>query len=114
MTGVRGGAFQGQEVAGLLYTNNSSTACTLRGYPFAQLHYRGKALGKPAKHNPGAVRTIVVRPGKSAQVQLTAITTCQAPISDQVVEVAPDTHEARSVPMQLRGCSLSVDPIEAG
>ena len=114
MTGVRGGAFQGQEIAGLLYTNNSSTACTMRGYPFAQLHYRGNALGKPAKDDPGAVRTILVRPGKSAQAQLAAVTTSQAPISDHVVEVAPDTNEARSVPMQLRGCSLSVDPIENG
>jgi hypothetical protein len=114
VTGVRGGAFQGQEIAGLLYTNNSSTACTMRGYPFAQLHYRGNALGKPAKDDPGTVRTILVRPGKSAQAQLTAVTTCQAPISDHVVEVAPDTNEARSVPMQLRGCSLSVDPIENG
>lgn len=101
-------------MAGLLYTNNSSTPCTLSGYPFAQLHYRGKPLGKPAKNNPGQVHTVVVRPGRSAQAQLTAITTCQAPISDQVVEVAPGTNEARSVPMQLRGCSLSVDPIEPG
>lgn len=114
MTGVRGGAFQGQEVAGLLYTNTSATACTMRGYPFAQLHYRGNALGNPAMDNPGTVRTILLAPGKSAQTQLTAVTTCQAPISDHVVEVAPDTNEARSVPMQLRGCSLSVDPIEPG
>ena len=93
VTGVRGGAFQGQEIAGLLFTNTSSTACTMRGYPFAQLRYRGNALGKPAKDDPGTVRTILVRPGKSAQAQLTAVTTCQAPISDHVVEVAPDTNE---------------------
>ena len=111
---MRGGAFQGQEIAGLLYTNRSPTACTLRGYPFAQLHFKGRELGKPATENRGPVHTILVRPGKSAQTELTAVTTCQAPISDHVVEVAPDTHAARSVPMQLRGCSLSIDPIEPG
>lgn len=114
MSAVRGGAFQGQEIAGLLWTNTSNVTCTMRGYAFAQLQYKGKPLGKPAKDDPGPMRTIVLRPGKAAQAQLTAVTTCQAPISDHVVEIAPDTNEARSVVMQLRGCSLSIDPVEAG
>jgi hypothetical protein len=110
---VRGGAYQGREVAGVLFTNSSTTTCSVRGYPFAQLSYHGKPLGKPAKDNPGTVRTITLRPGKSAQSQLTAVTTCQAPISDHVRVIAPDTTQAKIVPMQLRGCSLSIDPLEA-
>ncbi len=111
---MRGGAFQGQEIAGLLWTNTSNATCTMGGYAFAQLQYKGNALGTPAKDHPGPMRTIILRPGKSAQAQLTAVTTCQAPISDHVVEIAPDTHGAHSVVMQLRGCSLSIDPVEAG
>jgi hypothetical protein len=85
----------------------------MRGYPFAQLLYRGNPLGRAAKDNPGKVRTITLRPGKSAQSQLTAVTTCQSPISDHVKVIAPDTTQPKIVPMQLRGCSLSIDPLEA-
>lgn len=85
----------------------------MRGYPFAQLRYRGQPLGNPATDDPGTVRTITLRPGRSAQSQLTARTTCQAPISDHVRVRVPDTDTAKTVPMQLRGCSLSIGPLEA-
>ena len=86
----------------------------MSGYPFAQLVYHGNPLGKPAKRDPGTVRTITLRPGKSAQAQLTAVTTCQSPISDHVTVEVPATTQDKSVPMQLRGCSLSIDPLAAG
>lgn len=98
----------------MLFTNSSSTTCTVSGYPFAQLVYHGNPLGKPAKRDPGTVRTITLRPGKSAQAQLTAVTTCQSPISDHVTVEVPATTQDKSVPMQLRGCSLSIDPLAAG
>ncbi len=110
---MRGGAYQGREIAGVLFTNSSATPCTVSGYPFAQLRYRGKQLGKPASDNPGTVRVITLQPGRSAQSQLTAVTTCQAPISDHVRVVAPHTGTAKTVAIQLRGCSLSIDPLEA-
>ena len=111
---MRGGAYQGREIAGVLFTNSSSTTCSVSGYPFAQLRYHGGPLGKPASDDPGTVRLITLRPGASAQSQLTAITTCQAPISDHVRVVAPHTAKAKTVALQLRGCSLSIDPLEAG
>jgi hypothetical protein len=111
-SGVRGGAYQGREIAGVLFTNSSSSACTVRGYPFAQLRYKGNPLGKPAKDDPGKVRTIRLAPGKAAQSQLTAVTTCQAPISDHVRVVVPDTSTPKDIALQLRGCSLSIDPLE--
>ena len=97
----------------MLFTNSSSTTCSVSGYPFAQLRYRGGPLGRPASNNPGAVRTIVLRPGRSAQSQLTAVSTCQAPESDHVRVVVPRTGTPKTVEMQLRGCSLSIDPLEA-
>jgi hypothetical protein len=114
MHGVRGGALPGQEIAGVVFTNRSQTKCTLRGYPFAQLRHNDQKLGRPASHNPGAVRTITLKPQDSAQVQLTAVTTCQAPISDHVRIRVPGSPTSTDVTLQLRGCSLSVDPIQSG
>jgi hypothetical protein len=114
MRGVRGGALPGQEIAGVVFTNRSQAKCTLRGYPFAQLRRNGRKLGRPASHNPGVVRTITLKPQDSAQVQLTAVTTCQAPISDHVRIRVPGSPTPTDVALQLRGCSLSVDPIESG
>lgn len=98
----------------MVFTNMSSTKCTLRGYPFAQLLRSGRKLGKPATHNPGTVKTITLKPHASAQDQLTAVTTCQAPISDHVRVRVPGSPTSTDVAMQLRGCSLSVDPIQPG
>jgi Protein of unknown function (DUF4232) len=114
MRGVRGGALPGQEIAGVIFTNATTKACTLRGYPFAQLRYRNGNLGRPAVDNPGTVRTVVLRPHRSAQVELVAVSTCQAPISDHVRVRVPGSAASTDVAMQLRGCSLSVNPIAPG
>jgi hypothetical protein len=114
MNSVPGGALPGQEIAGVIFTNTSGGTCTLRGYPFAQLRHNGAKLGKPAKHNPGTVRTIRLKPDGRAQVQLSAISTCQAPISDHVRIRVPGSPTSTDVPIELRGCALSVNPIEPG
>jgi hypothetical protein len=114
MTGVRGGAVPGQEIAGVLFTNTATAKCTLRGYPFAQLQYNGSDLGQPATDNPGTVRRIVLKPHGKAQVQLNAVSTCQAPISDHVRIRLPGSSTSTDVPLQLRGCKLSVDPFQPG
>jgi hypothetical protein len=85
----------------------------MRGYPAAQLRHNGADLGQPATQNHGTVRTITLKPGGQAQVQLTAVTTCQAPISDHVRITVPGATSSTDVALELRGCSLSVDPIEA-
>jgi hypothetical protein len=114
VVGVRGGAGQGLETAGLVFTNSSSKTCTMRGYPFAQLRSSGTALGKPAVDNPGTVRTVVLTPGAAAQALLTAVTTCQAAVSDHARVRAPGATTSTDVAVQLRGCALRVDPLEAG
>lgn len=114
VAGVRGGASQGRETAGVVFTNSSSSTCTMRGYPFAQLRYKGKALGRPATHNPGTIRTVVLKRGAAAQALLTAVTAnCQAAISDHARVRAPGSSTSIDVVIQLRGCSLSIDPLEA-
>lgn len=114
ITSVVGGAFQGREIAGVVFTNRSTATCSLTGYPFAQLRYQGNDLGQPATHNPGTARVITLKPGGAAQAQLTAVSTCQAPVSDHARIRIPGATTDVVVPMQLRGCALSVDPIEAG
>jgi hypothetical protein len=109
---VVGGAVQGREIAGLIFTNVSSRRCTIRGYAFAQLRYRGAPLDGVATHNPGAVHTVLLRPGAAAAAQLTAVTTCQAPISDHARVRAPGSTISTRVALELRGCSLSIDPLE--
>ncbi|MGH8862418.1 MAG: DUF4232 domain-containing protein [Jatrophihabitantaceae bacterium] len=111
-SGLRGGAGQGIETAGVQFTNTSRATCTVRGYPFAQLQYRGSPLGRPASHEHGPVRTITLRPGASAQSLLQATTTCQAPVSDHAVVRAPNTSRDKTVAVELRGCSLSIAPLE--
>lgn len=110
-SGVRGGAYQGLEVAGVLFVNTSHTTCTLQGYVFAQLQYHHARLGRPATDDRGATRRITMHTGDSAQVQLTAVSTCQAPISDHVLVRVPGDDTPIIVTMQLRGCALSVGPI---
>lgn len=114
MKSVPGGSGQGQEIAGVIFTNTSGGRCTLRGYPFAQLRHNGAALGKPATHNAGPVRTVTLKPQDKAQVLLTAVSTCQAPISDHVRIRVPGSPTRTDVALELRGCALSVDPIEPG
>jgi hypothetical protein len=113
LTPVRGGAFQGREIAGVLFTNTSSSTCVLRGYPAAQLIHKENNLGQPAVDNRGPVRTIVLKSGAAGQVQLTAVTTCQSAISDHVRIRVPQSTTSTDVAMELRGCLLSVDPFEA-
>jgi hypothetical protein len=95
----------------VLFVNTSRTTCTLQGYVFAQLRYHHAALGRPATHDRGPARLITLRFGASAEVQLTAISTCQAPLSDHVLVRVPGDKTAILVAMQLRGCALSVGPV---
>jgi Protein of unknown function (DUF4232) len=114
VTGVRGGATQGVETAGIIFENSSSARCSMHGYPAVQLRHNGKNLGQPAVQNPGQARTVVLKPSASAQALLHAVTTCQAAISDHALVRVPGATTSSSIAIELRGCALSVDPIEAG
>jgi hypothetical protein len=114
VSSVRGGATEGQEIAAVVFTNTAAATCTVRGYIFAQLRVNGGPLGDPATHNPARVRTVTLARNGSAQAQLTAVSTCQAPVSDHVRVRLPNSRATASVPIQLRGCALSVDPLRRG
>lgn len=95
----------------MLFTNNGSAPCTVSGYASAQLLRRGQPIGRPANDNPGTVRTVLLHHGQTAEAQLTAVTTCQAPVSDAARVALPDSNTSVSVSVELRACSLSIDPL---
>ncbi|WP_245654470.1 DUF4232 domain-containing protein [Streptomyces violens] len=58
----------------LVFTNNGSTSCTLRGYPGVSLIQRdGQMIGKPATREGAAGRAVTLKPGGSAYAVLHTI-----------------------------------------
>lgn len=109
-----GGATPGQELALLIITNTSTSTCSLRGYPDVQLQQHGHDLGKPAVDTRARVRTVTLHAGGTAQVRLTASTTCQAPLSDHVRVRPPGTDRYLTAALELRGCTVHTGPVTRG
>ncbi|MGH8960053.1 MAG: DUF4232 domain-containing protein [Jatrophihabitantaceae bacterium] len=110
-----GGAFQGYEVDAVTFTNHSSASCSLSGFPSVQLERNGQLLASASStaHQPGLVH---IAPGAQAEAQLRDHSTCQAPLSDTIHVVAPGPLAALHLDstasfVQLRGCTVTVDPI---
>ena len=113
MSSVRGGASQGREYAAVSFTNKSTTRCTLRGYPAAQLLRNGALLGNPAAQDTsGTVRTRTLRPKATVQSVLSAVSTCQSPLSDHVRVIVAGQSASVDVAIQLRACSLTIGPVD--
>lgn len=108
---MRGGAAQGQQFAGILFRNTHPATCSLQGYISAQLRRSGQPLGQPAADQQGPTPLVTLKQGQLAEVQLTAVSTCQSPNSDHVIVRVPGDATPIRLPMQLRGCRLSVSPV---
>ena len=108
---LRGGAEASREIAAITFTNTSPAACTLVGYPGVSLRRNGALLGQPASRQPAAIPTVVLRPGEAATTTLTDFSTCQAPLSDTVRVYPPESLQFLDLPLSMRGCALSVDPV---
>jgi Protein of unknown function (DUF4232) len=108
---IRGSAAQQQEFALITYTNTSTAACSMNGYPTVALLLNGAQLGKPAGHSSVAAKQVTLAPGVQAESLITDFSACQAPLSDTVRVVPPGTTTAVEKPAELRGCSLIVDPV---
>ncbi|MEV0603835.1 DUF4232 domain-containing protein [Streptomyces sp. NPDC050315] len=58
----------------LVFTNNGTTSCTLRGYPGVSLIQRdGQMIGKPATREGAAGKAVTLKPGGSAYAVLHTI-----------------------------------------
>lgn len=111
---VPGGATPGYEIAAVTFINNSSTSCSLSGYPAVQLRRSGTVLVTASPNRAQAAKLVHLAPGAQAQAQIRDHVTCQGALSDSVRAVAPAPLASMTVNSQLvqmRGCTVTVDPI---
>lgn len=111
---LRGSGAAGHQYAFLQFTNKSANTCTLTGFPGVVLRRAGAVLGKPATRSDKARATVKLPPGDSATARLVDDSTCEAEKSDSVQIIPPNLTEAFLVPLSLRGCALTIDPVVAG
>lgn len=108
---LRGSGAAGHEFAFLQFTNVSSTACSLTGYPGVLLLLGGKPLGQPAVRTGKPIRTERIAPGTSVSASLVDDSSCNAAISDSVQVIPPNRTDKIVLKLALRGCTLHVDPV---
>jgi hypothetical protein len=72
---------------------------------------KGQPFGFPSQPAQSVPHSITLRPGETAESQLHDYTNCQAPLSDSAKVTVPGTTQAAIRPIQLRGCTLRVDPL---
>ena len=126
------GASQG--AAGTMYypldfTNESSSACTMYGYPGVSFvtGAHGSQIGPPAAREGGiALALITLAPGAVANATLAvsnvlASTNCKNPVTVNWLKVyPPDQYSALVVPLRRQGCAdkslviMHVRPVSSG
>jgi hypothetical protein len=108
---VRGSASQGSEFAQIVFTNRGPSSCTMQGFPGVSLRRNGALLGKPAARDNSTAKAVTLKAGQSATSDVLDFSTCQASLSDTVRVYPPDSLSFTDLPLDLRGCSLSVKPV---
>jgi hypothetical protein len=108
---LRGSGAAGHQYAFLQFTNTSAKACSLTGFPGVQLLRSGAVLGRPAVRATKPVATVQLAPGHSATARLVDDSTCDAEKSDSVQIYPPNRTEKVIVPLSVRGCALTIDPV---
>ena len=108
---LKGGAEAQQEIALITFTNVSAKTCSLDGFPGVSLRLNGAMLGQPAVRQATGYSLVSLAPGAAGQVQLTDVSTCQAPVSDTVRIYPPNLTAYIDRPLILRGCQLFVSPV---
>ena len=111
---LRASGAAGHQYAFLQFTNKSAKTCSLTGYPGVELIKAGAVLGSPAARSGKPVTKVQLAPGHSATAQLVDASTCNAQNSDSVQIYPPNRTQKVVVPLSLRGCALSIDPVIAG
>ncbi|HEX8768870.1 MAG TPA: DUF4232 domain-containing protein [Jatrophihabitans sp.] len=111
---LRGSGAAGHQYAFFQFRNKSAKTCSLTGFPGVQLLRGGALLGKPATRASKPVTTVLLAPGGTASARLVDDSTCNAEKSDSVQIYPPNRTEKIVLPLSLRGCALTIDPVVAG
>lgn len=111
-----GGASLGYEIAAVAFTNTSTRACSLSGFPTVQLRRGGTALATATPRAGTVAQLVHLDPGMQAQAQIRDKVDCQAPLSESIHAAAPApltslTVDSTTAFVQLRGCTVTIDPI---
>jgi hypothetical protein len=97
-----------------MFTNKGTKACTMYGFPGVSLRYQGALLGQPASRDLSVAPAIVrLNPGDLVQAGIVDNSSCQAPLSDTVRVYPPDSTKFVDLPLELRGCTITVQPVIA-
>ncbi|MDQ1741063.1 MAG: hypothetical protein QOE53_2715 [Pseudonocardiales bacterium] len=108
---LRGSGAAGHQYAFLQFTNSSAKPCSLTGFPGVQLLRGAALLGRPATRANKPAATVALAPGRSATARLVDDSTCNAEKSDSVQIYPPNRTEKVVVPLSIRGCALTIDPV---
>jgi hypothetical protein len=114
ITVERGSGAAGHQFANILFKNTSPAKCSLTGFPGVVLLKGGARLGQPAIRSTKQFATVRLAPGATGTATLTNDSTCNADISDSVQVIVPDRTEMVVVPLRIRGCPLTIDPVAGG
>ena len=111
------------------FTNESSSACTMYGYPGVSFvtGAQGSQIGAPAGREPGiGLAMLTLAPGATANATLAvsnvlASTSCKNPVTVNWLKVyPPDQYSALFVPLRRQGCAdkslviMRVRPVTPG
>jgi hypothetical protein len=70
-------------------------------------------MGQPAVRSGKPISRVQIAPGHSVTAQLVDASTCEADKSDSVAIYPPNRTERVVVPLSVRGCALTIDPVIA-
>jgi hypothetical protein len=113
ITVERGSGAAGHQFAYLQFKNSSQQTCALTGFPGVVLLKGSAQLGVPATRSWKPVSRVSLLPGAGATALLSNDSTCNADNSDSVQIIPPNRTEKIVLPLRLRGCALTIDPVAA-
>jgi hypothetical protein len=113
ITVERGSGAAGHQFAYLQFKNSSQKTCSLTGFTCVVLLKGSAQLGVPATRSAKSVTRVSLLPGAGATAVLSNDSTCNAENSDSVQIIPPNRNEKIVLPLRLRGCPLTIDPVAA-
>lgn len=113
ITVFNGGGASQVEYATIHFINKGQSVCALTGYPGVSLRLGAALLGAPATRSGKPYTSVTLAPGASANALLSDHSSCNASRSQVVRIYPPNQTQYVDLPLYLRGCPLTIDPVVA-